>query len=113
RTFRPNPGVLYFFPAGDRMFAQLINDDFSLFDGEQFQRLIDRNRLEGDNVVAVLPQGNDYLLVTSKSGIYRLSEDLQSVTPWRTGIDKELGEAIVNRAAASGDSLYVLGTLNN
>ena len=113
RTFRPNPGVLYFFPAGDRMFAQLINDDFSLFDGEQFQPLIARNRLEGDNVVAVLPQGNDYLLVTSKSGIYRLSEDQQSVTPWRTGIDKELGEAIVNRAAASRDSLYVLGTLNN
>jgi len=112
RTFRPGPGVLYFFPTGNRLFAQLINSDFSHFDGETFHPVIPRNLLN-DNIVAVLPFDEEYLLVTAKSGVYRLSNDLQSAEPWKTEIDDALKEAIVNRATTSGDSLYVLGTLND
>jgi|SRR5690554_2197667 len=113
RTFRPNPGVLYFFPAGNRMFAQLINSDFSRFDGEMFHPVVQREQLNNDNVVAVLPFGEEYLLVTSKNGFYIYSEDDDTLIPWKTAIELDLQQAIVNRAIFSGGSQYVLGTLNN
>lgn len=113
RTFSPNPGVLYFFPAGKRMFAQLINHDFSRFDGEKFHPVVQRAQLNDDNVVAVLPFEEDYLLVTSKNGLYLYSENDGLLRPWKTAIGADLQQAIVNRAIFSGGSHYIFGTLNN
>ena len=112
-TLEPSPAVLYFFPVGEKMFAQLINNDFYRFDGERFQRLIRRGQLNDDNVVAVLPFDDDYLLVTSKSGLFRFSENTQTLIPWTISATPELQEAIINRAILSGNAQYVFGTLNS
>lgn len=113
RTFKPYPAVLYFFPSGDKMFAQMIDNDFCSFNGEDFQRLLTRKQLNNDDVVAVLPFDDDHLLVTSKSGLYRLSKNDQTPVPWHISIEDELREAIVNRAICAGDSLLLFGTLNS
>lgn len=112
-TYKPYPGVLYFFPVGDYMFAQLINNHFTLFDGEQFRELFPRTQINNDNVVAVLPLGEEQLLVTEKNGIFLLGGDLQSPQPWPTETDKRMREGVVNRATLNGDSLIVIGTLND
>ncbi len=111
-TLTPSSGVLYFFPIGDKMYAQLINNDFYRFDGENFHPAVKRKQLNDDNVVAVLPLADDYLLVTSKSGLYRFSEATSSLSRWKTAVDKELQQGIVNRALFSGDT-YIFGTLNS
>jgi len=112
-TYKPYPGVLYFFPVGDYMFAQLINNHFTLFAGEQFRELFPRTQINNDNVVAVLPLGEEQLLVTEKNGIFLLGGDLQSPQPWPTETDKRMREGVVNRATLNGDSLIVIGTLND
>ena len=101
-TYKPYPAVLYFFPSGDNLFAQLINDDFSRFDGEKFHPVVKRAELNDDNVVAVLPFNEDYLLVTSKNGLYIYSEKNSSLVPWKTAIETDLQQAIVNRAIFPG-----------
>ena len=111
-TLDPNPAVLYFFPIDGKMFAQLINNDFYRFDGDSFQRILTRDQLKGDNVVAVLPFDEEYLLVTSKSGLYRFSEGGQTLIPWETSIEPDLSEAIMNRAIYSANEQYLFGTLN-
>lgn len=112
-TKKPYPAVLYFFPLGDNLFAQLINNDFSRFDGEKFHPVVDRAQLNNDNVVALLPFNDDYLLVTSKNGLFIYSENNRSLVPWKTAIEQDLQQAIVNRAIFSGGAQYVFGTLNN
>lgn len=112
-TINPSPAVLYFFPfEEDTMYAQLINSDFCRFDGEVFHPVVSREQLGDDNVVAVLPRGNDRLLVTSKNGLFLYSELGNSLTRWRVSLDEELEDGIVNRALFTGDS-YVFGMLNS
>lgn len=112
-TLSPHPAVLYFFPVGDDMFAQLINNDFYRFDGDKFHHILTRDQLKDDNVVAVLPFDDEYLLITSKSGLYRFSEDTQTLTPWKTSIEPDLTGAIINRAIFSANEQYIFGTLNS
>src|SRR5690554_1904126 len=38
----PIPSVLYLFPNGDKMYAQLINNGLSVFDGENFNEILNR-----------------------------------------------------------------------
>ena len=111
-TTRPSPAVLYFFPFGDTLYAQLINSDFYRFDGSDFHQVVSREQLNDDNVVAVLPRGDDCLLVTSKSGLYLYSEQTSSLTKWRTPFDNDLESHSVNRALFTGDT-YIFGTLNS
>ncbi|HAR37471.1 MAG TPA: hypothetical protein DCS09_02200, partial [Porphyromonadaceae bacterium] len=111
-TLDPNPAVLYFFPVGNNMFAQLINNDFYRFEGNRFHRILTRDQLNDDNVVAVLPFDDEYLLVTSKSGLYRFSEGGQPLIPWETSIEPDLRDAIINRAIISANEQYLFGTLN-
>jgi len=112
-ALEPSPAVLYFFPVGEKMFAQLINNDFYRFDGDRFHRMLTRDQLNDDNVVAVLPFDDDYLLVTSKSGLFRFSENAQTLIPWKISVAPELQEAIINRAILSDNAQYVFGTLNS
>ncbi len=111
-TVKPYPGVLYFFPIGGKMYAQLINSNFYRFDGRDFHLLLTREQLNDDNVVAVLPHGDNHLLVTSKSGLFLYSEEESSLTRWRVSLDEELHQGIVNRALFTGDT-YIFGTLNS
>lgn len=112
RIQKPYPAVLYFFPVGEKMFAQLIGGGFSLFDGENFHPVFTRDQWNNDNVVALLPYGEDWLLVTSKNGLYRFSEEEYTLTPWNISAWSELQQSTINRAIASGDS-YIFGTINS
>lgn len=112
QTLNPYPAVLYFFPVGEKMFAQLIGGGFSLFDGENFHPVFTRDQWNNDNVVALLPYGDDWLLVTSKNGLYRFSEKERTLTRWHISGSSELVQSTINRAIVSGDS-YIFGTLNS
>ncbi len=110
-TLNPDPRVLYFFSIGNKMYAQLIGGDLCRFDGTNFHRMVSRKQLGDDDVVAVLPLADHYLLVTSRSGLYSFSEATSSLSKWNVSIDKELQYGIVNRALFTGDT-YLFGTLN-
>lgn len=112
RIQKPYPAVLYFFPVGKKMFAQLIGNDFCLFDGENFHPVFTRDRWNDDNVIALLPFKDDWLVVTSKNGLYRFSEKGFTLTPWNIPAWKELKQSTINRAIVSGDS-YIFGTINS
>ncbi len=112
QTLKPYPAVLYFFPVGEKMFAQLIGGGFSLFDGENFHPVFTRDQWNNDNVVALLPNEDDWLLVTSKNGLYRFSEKERTLTRWHISGSSELVQSTINRAIVSGDS-YIFGTLNS
>lgn len=115
---KPAPSSLYFFPAGEKkMYVQHIDGNFSLFDGEHFQQIFSKTPWSNnDNVVALLPspsgEEEEWLLATSKSGLFIFSEKNQNLIPWRTpGID-ELLQNNINRVIYT-DSIYIFGTLNN
>lgn len=112
-TFKPYPGVLYFFPSGEHLYAQLINSHFALFDGKVFRRLFTRQQINDDNVVAVIPFDEQLLLVTEKNGLYSLNGEGEPPKQWFTAVDDRLHEAIINRATLHDDSLIVIGTLND
>ena len=112
-TLDSSPSVLYYFPVGNNMFAQLINDDFCRFDGKQYHPVITREQLNDDDVVAVFPFGDDYLLATSRSGLFLFSENARTMIPWKISATPELQEAVINRAILLGNRQYVFGTLNN
>lgn len=112
QPLKPYPSVLYFFPVGEKMFAQLIGSDFCLFDGENFHPVFTRDRWNKDNVVALLPYGEDWLLVTSQNGLYRFSEKEWTLRQWHLPARSELLQSTINRAIVSGDS-YIFGTINS
>lgn len=112
RIQKPYPAVLYFFPVGEKMFAQLIGNGFCLFDGENFHPVFTRELWNNDNVIALLPYENDWLLVTTKNGLYRFSEEEYTLTPWNISAWSALQQSTINRAIASGDS-YIFGTINS
>lgn len=108
----PNPAVLYFFPMGGKIFAQLINSGLSIFNGVSFEEIIDRSSINNDDIVSMLQMGDEYLLATSKNGLYKYSEKKGKLTPWVTEIDDDLGEAIINRAIMTDSSQFIIGTIN-
>lgn len=112
QTLKPYPAVLYFFPVGEKMLTQLIGSGFCLFDGENFEPVFTREQWNNDNIVALLPYEEDWLLVTSKNGVYRFSEKGQTLTQWHISPRSELLQGTINRAIVSGDS-YIFGTLNS
>ncbi|MEA4919041.1 triple tyrosine motif-containing protein [Proteiniphilum sp.] len=110
---KPYPAVLYFFPVDEKkMFAQLIDSDFCFYDGENFQSLFTRDRWNDDNIVAILPYEDDWLLVTSKNGLYRFSEKDHTLDRWEISSRSELVHSTINRAILSSDT-YIFGTLNS
>ena len=108
----PNPAVLYFFPTNDKIYAQLINYGFAVFDGESFEEIIDRKSLNDDDIVSVFQIEEDYILATSKSGFYKFSHEQGLLTKWKTELEDELGEAIINRAIMIDSNQFIIGTIN-
>ena len=113
RAFKPFPAPLYFFAVKDKLYAQFIDDHFYYFDGSEFQLLLTRDKLRNDNVVSVIPVGDELFLITSRNGIFSYNPYAQTCLARHTGIDYELRNETVNRAALLSDSAFVLGTLNN
>ena len=113
KSEKPYPAPLYFFKAGDNLYAQFIDEHFYVFDGTMFQLLLTRDKLNNDQVVSVLLSDNELYLVTAKSGIYSYNLSNKNLSRKGTSIDNELQSGTVNRVAVLSDSVFVLGTLNN
>lgn len=108
----PNPSVLYLFPSGDKMFAQLINNGLAEFDGENFYEILSRDKVNDDDIVSMIPFGDVYLLATSKNGIFKLSKENGLLTYWKTDLEEEISEAVINRAILGDSSQFIIGTIN-
>ena len=107
----PNP--LFFFDLQNNLYAQLIKDGLYEFKENKFERIITRNQLSDDDIVGMITLNTSTLLVTSKSGVFKLNSQKNNVSKWRTSVDDELQEAVINRVVSVSDSLFVIGTINN
>lgn len=102
---------LYFFNQNERIYAQMIDDGFYELDGKDFHLLFQRSQVHDDNVVALLPDGQDsFLMVTENNGLFRYNG---AVEAWKTDIDAELKKQRVNRAVMTRDSILMIGTVLN
>ena len=102
---------LYFYTQNGHIYTQMIDEDFYEFDGKDFLHLFPRSQVNDDNVVALLPDGDDsFLMVTENNGLFRYNGD---ITPWKTDIDAELKKQRVNRAVMTNDSIFMIGTVLN
>lgn len=72
--------ALLLHPNG-HIYTQMIDEDFYEFDGKDFLHLFPRSQVNDDNVVALLPDGDDsFLMVTENNGLFRYNGD---ITPWK------------------------------
>lgn len=102
---------LYFYTQNGHIYTQMIDEDFYEFDGKDFHHLFPRSQVNDDNVVSLLPDGDDsFLMVTENNGLFRYNGD---ITPWKTDIDTELKKQRVNRAVMTNDSIFMIGTVLN
>lgn len=102
---------LYFYTQNGHIYTQMIDEDFYEFDGKDFHHLFPRSKVNDDNVVALLPDGdNSFLMVTENNGLFRYNGDIVS---WKTDIDAELKKQRVNRAVMTNDSIFMIGTILN
>src|SRR5690554_3414657 len=108
----PNPSVLYLFPNGGNMYAQLINNGLSIFDGENFNEIISRDKVRNDDIVSMIQFEDEYLLATSKNGLFKFSEESGSINYWSTELEDELSEAVINRAILGDSAQFIIGTIN-
>ena len=113
KSFKPFPAPLFFFTVNDQLYAQFIDDDFYVFDGEQFQLLIARERVNNDNIVSALSFKDEVLLFTSSNGIYSYNPKTDVLTHKSTAMDALLKNETVNRVVSLSDTTFALGTLNN
>lgn len=110
---KPIPSPLYFFEQKGSIFAQFIDDDFYRLEKNKFERLFTSREINNDFIVAVLPNGDDFLMVSSENAIYEFKPSINEIKPWKTELDSEMKTSFVNRAISISDSLIVIGTLNN
>lgn len=110
---KSNPAPLFFYNPQNKFFGQLIKDGIFQLNGNNFERIIAREELADDDVVGMIPLDSTYLLITSKNGVFKFNPLNNVVSKWKTSVDHELHEAVVNRAVAVSDSLFVMGTINN
>ncbi len=108
-----NPAPLFFFNLQNKLYGQLIKDGLFQFNKDRYDRIIDRSQLANDDVVGMISIKNDFILITSRSGLFNFNPKDNVVDKWNTSVDAELHSAIVNRVIPVSDSLFVLGTINN
>ena len=101
---------LYFFRAGNEIWAQLVDDGLYRLVQNRFEPLVSRQQLGGDDVVAVLPSGRGrVILVTAGHSLYVLAGS--RVTPFATPFAAEIAAAHANRAIVTRDGTLVIGTI--
>ena len=106
---------LYFHIIDGEIYAQLIDDGYYKFDGHNYHKIFNREKLNNDNVVAAISLSSNgggkpkAILCTENSGLYKM--DGQNLAPFPTAIDSRLKSSRVNRAIISKDSTIVIGTI--
>ncbi|MCW1735948.1 triple tyrosine motif-containing protein [Anaerorudis cellulosivorans] len=113
KYFKSDPAPLYFFSIKDTLYAQYINEHFYRYNGNDFELLLTHEQLKNDEIVSVQPFGKNLLLFSSKSGILEYSIHSNTLSEWKTAVDKELKRARINRVVSIADSIYIIGTLSD
>lgn len=107
-------GPLFLFSCFGKMYVQLINSGFSIFNGHSYRIVIQRSQLNNSDVVAVCPFHNKQMLLVTKSGkIYVYNPDNNKLSPFNTQVDGDLAKATVNRALLTKDNLLIIGTISD
>ncbi|MDR0349631.1 MAG: hypothetical protein LBH90_09105, partial [Tannerella sp.] len=101
----------YFFSVKGQLYAQFISDGFYVMHQDKFIPLIPVEQLNNDHIVAVLPYGDQLLLVTAKNGLFLYNEG--TLTVWPVPSNDLIKKSIANRAVYMPDSSYVIGTLSD
>lgn len=105
---------LNIFSIGGNLYVQMVNGDFVCFppDLEEVdeETIISRDKGIGD-VVAAMPFKGGLLLMTSSHGGYLYKDG--NLSRWETEIDEVLKMVQVNRAVATRDGSYIIGTISD
>jgi len=107
-----SPSPLYLFSLRDEIFAPMIKNGLFQLKEKSFERIVPREQLMDDDVVGMVSMNNTYLLITSKNGLFIYDPKDKNVKQWKTSVDGELQNAVINRVVSISDSLFVMGSIN-
>lgn len=102
---------LNLFQVGDTFYSQQINGDLFALVHRNLEKLVSRDLLEKDDVVAGLPFDEETVLMLTRNKGGFLYQDGE-VKKWRTECDELLRSHTVNRAIMTKDSCYIIGTIS-
>ena len=103
---------LFLYSCYGKMYVQLINEGFAIFDGHSYREIIHRSQLNNSDVVAAIPySGRQILLVTRAGGFFIYSDG--KLNPFFTKIDASLYKASVNRAIMTKEKTLIIGTISD
>src|SRR5690606_13418162 len=81
---------LFLHQVRDRIFIELIPSGLHELTGDKLVPLKGKDRLQGANILSMLPFGSDEVLIgTSKSGLY-LMDSIGSIRKWDNAADQVL-----------------------
>ena len=101
---------LYFFEVDGEIYTQAVYGDFYRLSEGKFQKLFDKEQINGKHVVAALSGGNGRLILCTDWGLY--DWDGKNLAPRRNAVASQLKEDAINRATLiPGDSTIVVGTI--
>lgn len=100
---------LNLFRIGDRIYSQLIDDDFVIIEGKEIKPVITKEQLPG-GIVAAFNNDGTILLLTDRQGLYFL-DGKGGLTRFKTDADKLLMSNVINRAVMTKDGCLVIGTI--
>lgn len=107
-------GPLFLFSCFGKIYVQLINSGFSIFDGHSYHIIVQRSQLGNSDVVAACPYINRQMLLVTKGGkIYFYDPISNKLKPFNTQVDGNLARATVNRAILTKDNILIIGTISD
>ncbi|MEL5893369.1 triple tyrosine motif-containing protein [Bacteroides sp. GD17] len=102
---------LNLFCVGNTFYSQMRNGALCVLTGRALKELIPRRLLDNSDVMAVLPYGNAILLLTRNRGGFLYQDGI--IKKWQTECDDIFRNRTINRAVATKDSCYIIGTISN
>ena len=106
-----NQQPLYFHKINNKIYAQIINGDYCIFDGKNYQKVFDRQQFGDDNIVAAIQLAKGRaVLCSDHHGLFMLDK-ANNITKFDTEADQQLAHEQVNRAIMTQDSTLIIGTI--
>ena len=106
-----NQQPLYFHKINNKIYAQIINGDYCIFDGKNYQKVFDRQQFGDDNIVAAIQLAKGRaVLCSDHHGLFMLDK-ANNITKFDTEADQQLAHGQVNRAIMTQDSTLIIGTI--
>lgn len=106
---------LYLHQADGQLWAQLVEDGYYRFTGQDYDLVIPSSHYGNSRIVATfqLTDDRDMLLCTEDAGLFLHRRSSGLTIPFHTTIDDQLRHATINRAVITRDSTLVLGTIRD